>query len=513
MNNARRRLLQRGLFVGAGASGLLACLAALSGCGGGGGGGDADGEADAVARFDGSAAAPAADSINHPAADAGVPRRRAALAPPPGAIDPRAAPFHARGDGVSDDTAALQAAIDSGRPVFLRGGTYVVTRLHLRAGLLLQGDGQATLSQRGGGSMLQAISAGPAQTLDGITLQDLTLLGQVATLGFAEHVHLVDLRGVRNAKLQRCVLRGFRGDGLYLGGQAGDGTARHNDNVLVIENEFDGVNNDNRNGISVIDGDGIVIQRNLFQRCTRPNMPGAIDVEPNSQRFHVVRNIFIGSNRLREIGGNVGAIAIVPARHRYDAEPSNFLVSHNLVESCRAFGIAFVRAFDDAAGSSAHPPRHDLSVRGNTIVGARRGVGLTGVAGAVIENNRISDREGSIVGCVESDQRADDVTVRGNHFERCGSGSGVGFSVHHAHRLLMQDNHFEDCGNGGPGSHALDFRAGTSDWVALAGNRFSSASGRTRVAIQREANHRWTPAHNRFTGNELNGLPHRFEWG
>jgi hypothetical protein len=505
MNKARRRLLQRGLFLGCGAGGLLASLAAFSGWGGG----DADG--DLAARFDGSAAAPAADSSSHPAADAGVPRRRALQMPPPGAIDVRAAPFNARGDGMTDDTAALQAAIDAGRPVFLRGGTYAVTRLRLRAGLLLVGDGHATLAQRGTGSMLGALSAGPAEQLDGITLQDLTLQGQVESHGFAEHVHLLDLRGVRNARLQRCVLRGFRGDGLVLGGQAADGTARHNTNVLVIENEFDGISGDNRNGISVIDGDGIVIQRNLFQRCTRANMPGAIDVEPNAQPFHVVRNIFISSNRLRDIGGSVGAIAIVPARHRYDTPPSNFLVAHNIVDGCRAFAIAFVRMREPAGGLDTLT--HELRVRGNSIVGARRGVGLTGVAGAVIENNRISDREGSMVGHVEPDQRADDVTVRGNHFERCGSGSGVGLSVHEARRLLLQDNHFDDCGHGGPGSHALDFRAGSSDGVALVGNRFSAAGGRTRVAIQREANHRWTPSRNRFDGNELNGLPNRFEWG
>jgi hypothetical protein len=397
--------------------------------------------------------------------------------------------------------------------VFLRAGTYAVTRLRLRAGLLLMGDmegGPAVLAQRGTGSMLGAVSAGPGQQLDGITLQDLTLQGQVESHGFAEHVHLVDLRGVRNARLQRCVLRGFRGDALYLGGQAADGTARHNTNVLVIENEFDGINGDNRNAISVVDGDGIVIQRNLFQRCTRANMPGAIDVEPNAQPFHVVRNIFISSNRLRDIGGNVGAIAIAPARHRCDTPPSNFMVAHNIVEGCRAFAIAFVRMRDDAG--SPGTLTHELRVRGNTIANARRGVGLTGVAGAVIENNRISDREGSMVGCVEADQRADDVTVRGNHFERCGSAGGVGFSVHHARRLLLQDNHFDDCGNSGPGACALDFRAGTSDGVVLVDNRFSSATGRTRAAIQRQARHRWTAAHNRFTGNELEGLPNQFEW-
>ena len=265
MNGARRRLLQRGLFLGCGAGGLLASMAAcLSACGGG------DAKVDFAARFDGSAAAPAADSKSHPAADAGVPRRPPLQRTvPPGAIDVRAAPYHARGDGLNDHTAGT----DSGR--------------------------------------------------------ELT---------------------------------------------------------------------------------------------------------------------------------------------------------------------------------------HELRVCGNTIIGARRGVGLTGVSGAVVENNRISDREGSMVGHVEDDPRADDVTVRGNHFERCGSAGDVGFSVHHARRLLLQDNHFYDCGHGGPGAYALDFRAGTSDGVALAGNRFSSASGRTRVAIQRKLNHRWTPAHNRFVGNELEGLPNRFEW-
>ena len=489
MDEFRRLMLRRSLLGGAHLSGLLG-MGGLAGCGGG----SSSGPSGAAA-----------------ARDAGVPTNRTAAAPPPGSVNVRSAPFNARGDGVADDTAALQAAIDAGPPVFVPAGRYRINRLRLRAGLLLQGEeGRATLMQAAAQSMLYASASKTSELLDGITIQDLQLQGAVETAGFSEHVHLVDLRGVRNAKLQRCVLRGFRGDALYLGGQASDGTARHNENVLVIENEFDGVNKDNRNGVSVIDGDGIVIQRNLFHNCTRPNMPGAIDVEPNSGPFHIVRNIMVSSNRFRNIGGNVAAIAIVPARHRYTVAPTNFLVTNNIIDGCDAFGINFLHM--PLGGIDDGMPRHDLTVSGNIVRGARRGFGLTGVGGAVIEDNRFSDLDGSMVGYVSPDQRADDVIVRNNHFLHCGSGSGVGFSVHHARRLLLQDNHFDDCGNGGPGAYALDFRAGGSDWVSIIENLFSSASGRTRVAIQRELNHQMVPAHNRFSGNQLNGLPNRFEW-
>lgn len=63
--------------------------------------------------------------------------------------------FGAVGDGVTDDTAAIQAAIDSFNPylvqyslfsgtVFLPKGTYKVSTIELRNGVVLQGDGRGT---------------------------------------------------------------------------------------------------------------------------------------------------------------------------------------------------------------------------------------------------------------------------------------------------------------------------------------------------------------------------------
>ncbi len=58
----------------------------------------------------------------------------------PDVVNVRQEPYLARGDGLSDDTEALQRAIDASEKVFLPKGTYLLTRpLKLRAGTVLFG--------------------------------------------------------------------------------------------------------------------------------------------------------------------------------------------------------------------------------------------------------------------------------------------------------------------------------------------------------------------------------------
>jgi len=56
------------------------------------------------------------------------------------AVNARAAPYKAKGDGIADDTNAIQNAIDTGSPVFLPKGRYLITQpLRLRKDSLLFG--------------------------------------------------------------------------------------------------------------------------------------------------------------------------------------------------------------------------------------------------------------------------------------------------------------------------------------------------------------------------------------
>ncbi|GGD83216.1 right-handed parallel beta-helix repeat-containing protein [Microbacterium murale] len=85
--------------------------------------------------------------------------------------------FGAKGDGVTDDTAAVQAAIDSGESVYFPPGTYVVSGLTVRSGMRLYGSSRSSDVTGAGRSRLRTLSGtmflSPAYTW-GVVCQDLT---------------------------------------------------------------------------------------------------------------------------------------------------------------------------------------------------------------------------------------------------------------------------------------------------------------------------------------------------
>lgn len=64
------------------------------------------------------------------------------------AVNVKAAPYNAKGDGVTDDTAAIQAALDSGKPVFIPAGTYRHTGLTVTNPVVITGAGRRATTLR-----------------------------------------------------------------------------------------------------------------------------------------------------------------------------------------------------------------------------------------------------------------------------------------------------------------------------------------------------------------------------
>lgn len=250
----------------------------------------------------------------------------------------------ALGGGIENDTAPLQDALGRHRGLFIPPGkTYLCDQLQLRPGNYLVGEGETSiLKQNGvaGTGLLYANSGSATATIDDLAVSNLQLLGQVEQLGFSEWHHLAGLHGVRRVKFDRVTLRGFRGDGIYLGSGTSPGQERHNYEVSVVGSTFDGVNRDNRNGLSAIDVDGLLITDCRFLRCTRKNMPGPIDLEPNAHPWHVIRNVTIRRNRFEDNGGNLGEVGIVvPGKVRQS--PRAVVVEENESAGYRGSGAFF----------------------------------------------------------------------------------------------------------------------------------------------------------------------------
>ena len=418
--------------------------------------------------------------------------------------------------GAVDVSVSVQNAFNAGA-TFAPRGTYLLANVSIPSNLNLQGEGDLTIfKQKSVGAGAQAmlvVDSGSASLVDnisGITLRDIQLRGTSDTDGFSEFVHLMALSGVSSVALERVTFKGFRGDGLYLGSGLAGGQERHNTDVLLTDCVFDGVDQSNRNAVSIIDCDEFLAESCSFKNCTSAGMPGAVDVEPDANSYHVIRHISVKNCGFYNIGGNVGAIA-VSARRSVLTDPAyDFQFIGNHFDTVSTKAIFF--SGDIVGGVTESSSKNSLVVRDNVILSAGNGFYISGVAGASVDGNFLNDTNGSYLGFTSVDQKCLDISISGNVFHECGSVGQVGLNVFSVDRVRIENNTFNDCGDGAAGSYALDFGTGTSDNLLVVGNKFLSPTAKTLFAIQKEAGHTFTPLHNIYHSNVLNALGNNFQW-
>lgn len=245
--------------------------------------------------------------------------------------------FGAVGDGVTNDTVAIQAALNSGaKSIYFPtpNVSYFCGTLIIPAGVLLYGDGYGSVITQGvapsSSQGLFYVNSGSSSTqVSDIQIYNLGLVGKSVASGLSQFVHLISFNGVNDVAISGCYIAGFQGDGIYLGSGDISGEERHNTNINILNNLIDGLNNENRNGTSIIDGTNILIDGNTYQNCTADTMPGAIDIEPDDNAFYVIKDIRITNNNFSNVTGNVGAITCALANDTYTTAPSDILISGN----------------------------------------------------------------------------------------------------------------------------------------------------------------------------------------
>ncbi|MEW6256842.1 MAG: hypothetical protein AB1592_12880 [Pseudomonadota bacterium] len=345
-------------------------------------------------------------------------------------------------------------------------------------------------------------SGSASASLRNIHLRGLIVQGDVETAGFSEQKHLITLNGVDGVLIEDSKFIGFRGDGLYFGsGDSGGTTERHNRNVFITRTIFDGVNRDNRNAISFIDIDGVWIYSCYFIRCTRPNMPGPIDLEPNSNAFHVLKDIWIYDNMFIDCGGATGLITVAAGAlvTSGGAVPRNINILHNKQQgsyqsSNAGFtrltcGVAPTATSDDMMVTIAY--NHGVSNNGLGSPMAFTSVKGVRSYGNVWENYGIAAQ----IGGLTSASAVRDIKIA-DKFIRCGNTVDSAIDVFLADYVDFSGSIFDDCADGTSNASAVNFKSGSSSYVKLNDITVVSPTSKTKRVTLKDGGHTFAPSTN-----------------
>lgn len=429
--------------------------------------------------------------------------------------------FGAKGDDSTDNTTQMQAFLDYVSDTVLGlipEGTFISGQVDVRTKSTIIGIGASSIVKlKTGGAITdvlfrvfgnQSDPSLPSNNSLDVTIQNLKLLGTVSTDAFSEFRHLCMCQGVTNFKLLDCVIEGFQGDGLVV--RSGNATAQaENYDVTVKGCTFDGVNNDNRNAMSITDCTNMVIEGNSFRRCTRSNMPGAIDIEPNATDTYVKLNgIVIRDNFFKDIGGDVGVISFLTSTDSaaYDQHPQNFTITGNTIENC-VTGIS-LRHIQASANRVPGDIRINMVVSDNHVKDCSLyPFWIYGLNGVSVLNNTFTDCEQpGRIGWSDTFRGCSNIDFVGNTLTRCGRASGYGVITYQSNFIKFRRNTFIDCGvdTGGFGI-AMYFATGANTSISIVDNFFITALGWTTAAIGVDAASTLA-LDKQLVSNDFNGL-------
>lgn len=212
-------------------------------------------------------------------------------------------------------------------------------------------------------------------------------------LGYREFFAHYHMNCVDGLEITDFVIDGARGDGAHQGAGdiGGGGQNRFSRNTVIARGIIDGKNRNNRNGISVIDCDGMLIEDVWISNFSRPGnplipadpfdinsgvpAPGGIDAEPNTS-FTLnprIKNLTI--RRVRGIGIGSGVLAFLFGTDNDLPSPFvNVTVEDIYAEDCLRGLATFI---------SGHVAKYnfDIRVAGATVVNCGRPFEIIAFAG------------------------------------------------------------------------------------------------------------------------------------
>lgn len=203
-------------------------------------------------------------------------------------ISVKEAPYNAAGDGRGDDTAAIQAALDTGENVWIPDGTYPI---NAQSGLNPRDNQKIRLSPN---AFLKVISseAGSYQVFKlqdkkGIFIEGGVILGDrySHTGSSGEWGMGVSISGCRDITIKGVTIKDCWGDGVYISSSDINPCSR---NIQITDCICEG---NRRQGLSVVACRGALIMDCVFSGTTGTDPQCGLDLEANEG--HLVRDVLI----------------------------------------------------------------------------------------------------------------------------------------------------------------------------------------------------------------------------
>jgi parallel beta-helix repeat protein len=193
--------------------------------------------------------------------------------------------FGATGDGVTDDTAAIQAAFDSlpnGGTIEIPDGTYLINASGEVGGLRPHSHQHIQLSA---GAILQVAptDAGNYEVLQIDFVDDVSVTGGTFIGDRASHLgttgewgHGITVRSSTNVTLEGITSRDFWGDGFYIGRHYYDPPGSEH---VTVRNVI--ADHNRRQGMSITDATDVLVEDSVFENQGGTPPEAGIDLEPS----------------------------------------------------------------------------------------------------------------------------------------------------------------------------------------------------------------------------------------
>lgn len=223
-------------------------------------------------------------------------------------------PYNARGDGTTDDTAAIQSCLNTCSTngdgyVYFPGKTFIITAT---TGLQIPSNIHIILNPK---TIIKANNTGvnTYQMLNLYNVSNVYIEGNGATImgdkdtnvaADGEYGHGVSIRGCTTVYISNLKVTKAYGDGFYVGSTST--TTPPSENVYLINCISD---TNNRNGLSIINIKNMLVLGGEYKNNKGADPQFGIDVEPNSNT-QMIQNLKIDGVMT---SGNVqGGISLVP---------------------------------------------------------------------------------------------------------------------------------------------------------------------------------------------------------